>query len=93
MDGSCGSQAEHQESDFLRSDCGDDRVLLIVRGVDINAPEHCCVDDHHSSTTILTIPIGFQIVRTIDTEFDRAGVAAVRHAITRMNLLARLYVS
>lgn len=67
------------------------KVLLVMRIVEVNAPEHLRLCDHDASSIGFKQPVLLGLPRQpFDNEFDHASVAAVRDTITSMNLFACL---
>ncbi len=66
----------------------ENKVLLIVRDVQVDSAEHLRLYDHDASTMIFKQPIVLRIAgEALNDEFDRAHVPSVRHAIASLNVL------
>ena len=71
-------------SGLLRSR-NEQKVLLLMRIVKVNAPEHLRLCDHDASSVGFKQPVLLRLARQrLDDEFDHASVAAVRDTITSM---------
>ena len=65
------------------------KVLLIVRIVQVNAPENIRLHNHGAGAMVFKQPVLLRIAnQSFDDEFDHSGVVPVTHAITLMNLVA-----
>ena len=79
-----------EPSGSLRSR-NEQKVLLLMRIVEVNPPEYLWLCDHDAGPVGFKQPVPLRLAsQRFDDEFNHASVASVRNTITSMNLLACL---